>query len=230
MRFGTYDELPALAAYDLNEAAVCIAFERPTAAAFHALRSTEGVLRHYYRCVIRQRRLAKPWWLWKAMLEDLEKPGRRRRPPKSLIDHLNREPLRPVCLGDRVDDCRCSLDHARRCGESPPSSGQLDLGQLARSIQKGSGVRSCFPTILTRGFVRYPTPIAPRRQFAPVCDASSARRGQTEGLRGCRDREIPRASEGPPRTEGRREPRQGLRPLALVRGRAGTLRRLGGGG
>lgn len=40
--------LPKIAKYDFPEAGKCIAFERPTAAAFHLLRGTESVLRDYY--------------------------------------------------------------------------------------------------------------------------------------------------------------------------------------
>jgi len=88
MRAGTYGELPVLAAYDLHEAAICIAFERPTAAAFHALRSTEAVLRHYYSCVIVTKRLRKPW-LWGPMLQELRKPRRVRKPNIAVLDHLD---------------------------------------------------------------------------------------------------------------------------------------------
>jgi hypothetical protein len=38
---GTFERLSSLAQYDLGEAGICIAFERPTAAAFHVLRATE---------------------------------------------------------------------------------------------------------------------------------------------------------------------------------------------
>jgi hypothetical protein len=88
MRTGTYGELPLLAAHDLNEAAICIAFERPTAAAFHALRSTEAVLRHYYSCVVVTKRLRKPW-LWGPMLQELRKSRRVRKPNNAVLDHLS---------------------------------------------------------------------------------------------------------------------------------------------
>jgi hypothetical protein len=88
MRTGTYGDLPLLAAIDLHESATCIAFDRPTAAAFHALRATEKVLRHYYTCVVRQNRLRKPW-LWNPMLEQLRKPRRTRKPNRAVLDHLD---------------------------------------------------------------------------------------------------------------------------------------------
>jgi hypothetical protein len=86
MREGLFDELPILAAVDLGEAGKCIAFERPTAAAFHTLRATEEVLRHYYTCYAKTRRIKTPR-LWGPILQDLAK--RRTKPPKPLIDHLD---------------------------------------------------------------------------------------------------------------------------------------------
>lgn len=43
-----YRALPDLTQYDFAQAGKCIAFEAPTAAAFHILRGTEGVLRSYH--------------------------------------------------------------------------------------------------------------------------------------------------------------------------------------
>lgn len=41
--------MPKLTKYDLKEACICIALERPTAAAFHILRGTEEVLKKYHK-------------------------------------------------------------------------------------------------------------------------------------------------------------------------------------
>lgn len=41
--------LPELSQYDFAQAGKCIAFELPTASAFHMLRGTEGLLRIYYK-------------------------------------------------------------------------------------------------------------------------------------------------------------------------------------
>lgn len=57
-----FDSLPEIARYDFQEAGKCIAFERPTAAAFHILRSTEDVLRFYYKQMIRQGRIRSLNW------------------------------------------------------------------------------------------------------------------------------------------------------------------------
>jgi hypothetical protein len=67
LRPGTFDRLPWLTAYDLGESGICIAFSRPTAAAFHAIRGTEQALRHLYVCYVKSKRMRKPW-NWKPIL------------------------------------------------------------------------------------------------------------------------------------------------------------------
>lgn len=64
-----YSSLPEITQYDLTEAGKCIAFERPTAAAFHLLRATEAVLRHFYCTLIRTKRVKN--LLWGDMVQDL---------------------------------------------------------------------------------------------------------------------------------------------------------------
>jgi hypothetical protein len=66
---GVYRKLPELARYDFAEAGKCIAFERPTAAAFHILRGTEGVLKHFYLTMIKRGRIKN--LLWGPVVEDL---------------------------------------------------------------------------------------------------------------------------------------------------------------
>lgn len=66
-----FDVLPDLARYDFKEAARCIAFELPTAAAFHTLRGTEGVLRAYYRAFVRTKRISP--LMWGPVVADLRK-------------------------------------------------------------------------------------------------------------------------------------------------------------
>lgn len=82
---GVYDSLPAIAKYDFTEASMCIAFERPTAAAFHLLRGTESTLREFYCSIVKQKRVKN--LLWGPMVEHLRK--RSRPPPKELLDHLD---------------------------------------------------------------------------------------------------------------------------------------------
>ena len=48
-----FEACPETARYDFKEAGLCVAFELPTAAAFHILRGTEDVIRLYYKKYIR---------------------------------------------------------------------------------------------------------------------------------------------------------------------------------
>jgi hypothetical protein len=83
----TFDELPELAREDLEEAGKCIAFERPTAAAFHMLRGTEAVLRECYCAYVRQGRISKDERMWGPMVHQMK--DRTRRPPGPLLDNLD---------------------------------------------------------------------------------------------------------------------------------------------
>lgn len=80
-----FDSLPDVAQYDFLEAGKCIAFEVPTAAAFHLLRGTEAVLRYLY-CSVVQRGRIDPL-LWGGMVEHLRR--RRTSPPAPLLDNLD---------------------------------------------------------------------------------------------------------------------------------------------
>lgn len=66
---GVFSALPEIPRYDLMEAGKCIAFERPTAAAFHLLRGTEAVLRHFYCTLIKRNRVSD--LLWGNIVKDL---------------------------------------------------------------------------------------------------------------------------------------------------------------
>lgn len=57
-----FSELSEIAQYDIIEAAKCIAFERPTAAAFHLMRATEETLRNYYCHFVKRDRLDPMLW------------------------------------------------------------------------------------------------------------------------------------------------------------------------
>jgi hypothetical protein len=80
----SYDVLPDIARHDLNEAGKCIAYERPTAAAFRLLRGTESVLRAFYCSIVKKQRV-KPL-LWDPMVASLRK--RKNPPPAPLLENL----------------------------------------------------------------------------------------------------------------------------------------------
>ena len=81
---GVFDKLPDIARYDFIEAGKCIAFELPTSAAFHLLRGTEAVLRHYYCSFVRRGRVDL---LWGPMVNSLR--SRRSPPSAPLLDNLD---------------------------------------------------------------------------------------------------------------------------------------------
>jgi len=81
---GVYQRLRGVAQFDFTEACRCIAFARPTAAAFHLMRAVEETLRQYY-CSIVKRGRVEPL-LWGPMIEHLTK--RRDSPPRALLDSL----------------------------------------------------------------------------------------------------------------------------------------------
>lgn len=86
---GAFDELSEIAKFDLNEAGKCIAFERPTAAAFHLMRATEEVLRCYYRHFVKRDRLSP--MLWFPMVKALQS---HRLAKKNEILHKNLDNIR----------------------------------------------------------------------------------------------------------------------------------------
>ena len=83
---GVFDELPELARYDLQEGGRALAFELPTAAAFHFLRATEAVLRDFYLTVVRSGRIKEPRML-AAMVKDMR--GKRRAPAELVLNNLD---------------------------------------------------------------------------------------------------------------------------------------------
>lgn len=82
---GVYEKLPNMAKFDLREAGKCLAFERPTATAFHLMRATEGILRAFYANLVKRGRTET---LWGPIVSDL----RKRRAARSyaiLLDNLD---------------------------------------------------------------------------------------------------------------------------------------------
>lgn len=82
----TYDACPEISRYDYVEAGKCIAFERPTAAAFHILRGTEAVLRLYYKRYIRP---AKKGLTWGQMTQALRSKSSGKKPATLILNQLD---------------------------------------------------------------------------------------------------------------------------------------------
>jgi hypothetical protein len=65
---GVYEKLPEIARYDLTEAGKCVAYERPTAAAFHLMRCVEATLRAFY---VKHLGQAQDFSLWGPNIQGL---------------------------------------------------------------------------------------------------------------------------------------------------------------
>jgi hypothetical protein len=52
-----WGSLPGVSAFDFVFACKAIAYELPTAGAFHLLRCLEGTIKHYYMCIVKRNRL-----------------------------------------------------------------------------------------------------------------------------------------------------------------------------
>jgi|SRR5579872_2616021 len=112
---GVFRRLPDIAQHDYSEAGICIAYLRPTAAAFHLVRACEAVLRQFYRGMVRQRRIAEPW-MWGPMVDDMR--GRRVRPDQTLLHNLDgmRQNFRnPTQHPDKVYDIDEAQDLFAAC-------------------------------------------------------------------------------------------------------------------
>ena len=81
-----FQSLTELCKYDFEESFKCLAYEVPTAAAFHMLRATEGALKELYFSFIKQKRVRIP--MWENMVSQLEKKTRNK-PPKQLLEALD---------------------------------------------------------------------------------------------------------------------------------------------
>lgn len=83
---GVFAALPEDAREDYRQAGRCIAYEVPTAAAFHLMRATESVLRDFYLAVVKQKRVDP--LLWGPMVSHM-RTRKTKRPPAALLDELD---------------------------------------------------------------------------------------------------------------------------------------------
>ena len=82
-----FASLSEIAQYDFKEAGKCIAFELPTAAAFHLLRGTEAALKDYYCHIIKRKRVKI--MMWGPMVKHLKQRKSKPIPPASLLNKLD---------------------------------------------------------------------------------------------------------------------------------------------
>lgn len=84
---GVYEKLPDLARYDLDECGLCICFERNTAAAFHLLRATEEILKHFHKKYIRKKYTVSK--TWGNYTNELRTKNTGKKPDVIIINHLD---------------------------------------------------------------------------------------------------------------------------------------------
>lgn len=105
-----FEKLPPVAQYDFQEAGRCIAFERPTAAAFHILRATEDVLRIYYTYFIAKVPKKKTWG---NLIYELQNNDAEKKPDSTTINHLEnlgKSFRNPTQHPDKIYDIQQSQD------------------------------------------------------------------------------------------------------------------------
>lgn len=83
---GIYDLLTDQAQYDINQACKCIAFECPTAAAFHILRATEESVRIVFRAYFPRGNSDRAWG---NLTSELKNKPRKPKPDVTLMAHLD---------------------------------------------------------------------------------------------------------------------------------------------
>jgi len=99
-----FGRLPDIAQYDFIEAGKCIAFERPTAAAFHILRGTEAVLREFYCYHIRHNRVKD--LMWGVIVTDMRTKARTKKNETlhSNLDNIRKSFRNPTQHPEKIYD------------------------------------------------------------------------------------------------------------------------------
>jgi hypothetical protein len=82
---GVFGRMPELAQFDFEQAGKCVAYEVPTAAAFHLMRGTEAVLRDFYHRIVKRERVKVE--TWGAVTDHMRR--RRDTPPDVLMNNLD---------------------------------------------------------------------------------------------------------------------------------------------
>lgn len=114
---GVWLVLPRISWYDFSDACKSIAFEMPTSAAFHILRCLEGVIRQYYKCIIKRDRLDDTDQMWGPMVKQIREK-KRDKPPQELLDSLDRIRVsfrNPTSHPDKVYDSDEAQDLFNLC-------------------------------------------------------------------------------------------------------------------
>ena len=83
---GIFEKLPEMAVFDFAASCRCLLYGEGTASAFHILRATEEVLKHFYFKYKKTNRLEKP--MWSPMTSEM-RAKRRNRPNDMILNSLD---------------------------------------------------------------------------------------------------------------------------------------------
>jgi hypothetical protein len=83
---GIFERLPDMAAFDFKATCRCLLYGEGTATAFHILRATEEVLKHFYFKYKRTNRLNKP--MWGSMTRELS-AKKKNKPDETILKSLD---------------------------------------------------------------------------------------------------------------------------------------------
>jgi hypothetical protein len=128
---GAFSRLPHIAKQDITSGFQCLAFDQPTASAFHMLRACEAVLKAYYFAAVKRGRLETP--MWGNMLDALRK---KRKPDEKLLERLKyvkdsfrnptSHPEAVYTLTETQDLIGICIDVINRMAEALPDAEEAD--------------------------------------------------------------------------------------------------------
>ena len=135
---GVFDSLTPIAQEDFRQAGRCIAFECPTAAAFHILRCTEECIRVLHKAYFPKIKIEKQ--AWGELVKNLTSKPRAPKPDLTLLAHLDhlRERFRnPTDHPDKTYEIEeaegllhVAVDAIDRCIKDPKVQARLVIQQV----------------------------------------------------------------------------------------------------
>mgnify|MGYP003689601143 CR=1 FL=1 len=129
---GIYERLTDLARSDINQACRCIAFECPTAAAFHVLRAVEECVRIVYKSYFPRGDEKRPWG---RLTAELKEKQRKPIPDPILLGHLDHmrqrfrnptdHPEKNYEIEEAEDLIHIAVDIINRCIKDPKVAARI---------------------------------------------------------------------------------------------------------
>ena len=187
-----YGRLPEIAQYDLTQAGRCLAFELPTATAFHLLRATEAVLRAFYSTLVKRGRIHNN--LWGSIIADL----RKHKSAKSysvLLDHLDnirrsfRNPTQHPDAKHDIDEiqdlwglCLDAINRMARALPAPPDEVPFEYPiRRHDAAEQGERPPSCIPAAMAAFPFLANIQISHPRMEGEATTSATSRESRSEG-------------------------------------------------